>query len=681
MTLPAQSTRLLRIVTAAGEGAVTAVALGGQEAVSALFRFEVEVVSPTSLSGDTLLGQPAVATVTREAGEAAHFHGIVQEIDFTGHQADGSGQELYRYTLTLVPRLWLLAQGRDCRIFQNRSVPDIIEEVLASHQFADYRLDLQRQYRRRDYCVQYRESSFAFLSRLMEEEGIFYYFVHGAGRHTVVFADGATTPPEATPATLRYLMADVAGAEDSIEDWTESVSLQPAAIATTDFNQEKPLSPLGVQTSIRGAPPGATDIEVFQYPGRYPERDDGETLARLQAEHFEANRRIAAGRSNAPGLRAGHAFALAGHPASGLDGRFVVAEAYHAAQNDLAGGGAGYSNRFRCTDAAHVPRPPRVTPRPQVEGPQTATVVGPKGEEIHTDRQGRVKLRFHWDRRAKNESGDSCWVRVAQSAAGNGWGFQWIPRIGMEVLVEFLDGDPDRPLVTGVVYNGINRTPYDLPGQATVSSLKTMSSPGGGGFNELAFEDKKGEEQVFLHAQKRLDLRVRGEQRESIGGSSHTGIAGARRIRIGDDDHLTVKGDSAAAIEGAMSLSVREDSDIRLQGEAVLGVGGELVITAGSAITLQVAGSTVRIDASGVVIRGPLVRINSGGGGFARQPSPKDPELPAAAAERRAGEAARQAPAPRLAGLSATRSTSTQAAALRAAATSGTPLVRHCADA
>jgi type VI secretion system secreted protein VgrG len=660
---------------------MAAVALAGQEALSALFRFEVEVLCPASLNGDTLLGQPAVATVTREASEAAHFHGIVQQIDFIGHQADGSGQELYRYTLTLVPRLWLLAQGQDFRIFQNRSVPEIIEEVLGSHQVSDYRLDLQRQYRRRDYCVQYCESSFAFLSRLMEEEGILYYFVHGASRHEVVFADGATTPPEASPAMLRYLMADIARAEDSIEEWTETVSLLPGAIAVTDFNQEKPLAPLGVQTSIRGAPPGATDIEVFQYPGRYPERDDGETLARLQAEHFEANRRVAVGRSNAPGLRAGHGFSLAGHPAAGRDGRFIVTEAYHAAQNDLAGGGAGYSNRFRCADAAHVPRPARATPRPVVEGPQTATVVGPKGEEIHTDRQGRIKLRFHWDRRARNEAGDSCWVRVAQSAAGNGWGFQWIPRVGMEVLVEFLDGDPDRPLVTGVVYNGVNRPPYDLPGQATVSSLKTMSSPGGGGFNELAFEDRKGEEQIFLHAQRRLDLRVKEERRESIGGASHTGIGGDRRVRVGDDDHLTVKGDSAASIEGGMSLSVREDADIRVQGEAVIGIGGEIVIRAGSAITLQVAGSTVRIDPSGVVIRGPLVRINSGGGGTARQASPKEPELPAAAAERRAGERGQQAPVPRLATLAATRSTSTQAAALRAAARSGTPLVRHCADA
>ncbi len=306
MALPAQNTRLLRISTAAGPDAVTAVAMAGHEAMSSLFRFEVEVLAANALRGAQLLGQPAIATITRGPEEAVHFHGIVQEIDFGGHQNDSDGAELFRYTLTLVPRMWLLAQNEDCRIFQDRSVPEIIEEVLATHRVDDFRLYLQRSYRKRVYCVQYRESAFAFLSRLMEEEGIFYRFEHSAEKHELVISDGATSPPQATPATLRYLLGDAAGAEDTAEAWTESETLQPGKIASVDFNPDRPLASLAVEATIRDAPAGASDIEVFQYPGRYPERDDGETLARMRAEHHEAHQRLGAARSNAPGLRAGY---------------------------------------------------------------------------------------------------------------------------------------------------------------------------------------------------------------------------------------------------------------------------------------------------------------------------------------------------------------------------------------
>jgi type VI secretion system secreted protein VgrG len=681
MSLPLQSTRLIRIVTPAGAEAMTPVSLVAREGVSRPFHVDVEVIAARALSAEALLGQPAVATITRDAGEATHFHGIVQEIDFVGQQTGASGTEFLRYTLTLVPHFAMLAHGMDFRIFQRSTVPEIIEEVLRGHRVTDYRLDLQRSYRRRDYCVQYRESSFAFLSRLMEEEGIFYAFAHEAARHVLVMADGADSLPPAEPATLRYLGADAASAEDSVEGWTESVALQAGRVSATDFNADQPVTPLGVETAVPGAPPGAADIELFEYPGRYPDRGSGESRARLLAERRQAGRVSAAARSNAPGLRAGRTFALRGHPDPARDRRYTLTEVVHTAQNDFGEGGAGYANRFRCIDAGLAPRPAEVTRRPVVEGPQTATIVGPQGAEIHTDREGRVKLRFHWDRRARADGTDSCWVRVAQSAAGNGWGFQWIPRIGMEVLVEFLDGDPDRPLVTGVVYNGVNRPPYDLPARATVSSLKTMSSPGGGGFNELAFEDSKGEEQVFLHAQKRLDIRVRDERRETIGGPSHTGIGGSRRVQVGDDDHLTVKGDSATSVDGALSLAVQQDAQVKLGGSAVVGLGGELVIGARAAITLQVGGSTVRIDASGVVIRGPMVRINSGGSGSRRSASPEIPLAPAAAAERRAGEKGQAAPVRQLAALAAKRSTSTQAQALRRAATAGTPLVRFCGPA
>ncbi len=670
-----QDTRLLRLATVLGSDALLATSLDGVEGLSRLFSYTVGAVAQKEIEAARLLGEPAVLTLTRARGDDQHFHGIVRSVDLTGYDETA---RTYNYTLTLVPWFWLLTRRTDSRIFQDRSVRQIAEEIFREHGFSDFSLELGRDPPARPYCVQYRESSFAFLSRLFEEEGIFYFFRHGQDRHTMVLADAASSHPEVPAGGMNYDRADFASSQDSVFGWVESLSLTAGRVALADFDYRRPQSSLQAETSIQGAPPSAGDLELYDHPGRFLTQGEGDRAAGLKAAVEEVGRQSFQTGSNAPALRAGVSFTLKGHPLAAANRRYTVVAAGHSATNNLGEGGAGYANRLELIDNGVTFRPPRSTPRPIVEGAQTATVVGPPGEEIHTDELGRIKVRFHWDRRAKNDAAASCWVRVAQSSAGVRWGGFWLPRVGMEVLVEFLDGDPDRPLVNGVVYNGANLPPYPLPERATVSAFKTLSSPGGGGFNELSFDDGKGKEQVFLHAQSRLDVRVRGAAYESVGGGRHQTVGGNRVARVEEDEHLLIKGDRAEAVEGGDSLEVGDDLQVRVGGDHLARVGGELVIRAGSAITLRVGGSMVRIDGSGVVVRGPRVRINSGGGGGNRSASPAKPKEPVAAASGTAGALPQPGAPGRLARLTARRGRVAQTDAFREAARTGAALVESC---
>ncbi|MFM2041452.1 MAG: hypothetical protein RLY86_28 [Pseudomonadota bacterium] len=669
-----QDTRLLRMNTPLGTDKLVPSELRMEEGLSRPFTAIVRCIAREAIDTGKLLGQPAVVTLTRDLGDDHHFHGFVISLDLEGY--DGTA-DTYIYELVLAPFLWFLSKTTDSRIFQDSSSREIIEEMLRGYGFSDFEFRLSSEPPKRPYCVQYRESALDFISRLLEEDGILYFFVHEGSRHRLVLIDDPTHHPQLPGGTLTYRKSGMEAAEDSVGSWTETANLTAGHVALSDWNPET-ASQVEAHSPIRGHVPAVGDIERFDHPGLFADAGLGNRLAKLEADRQEATQRVAHALANAPGLRAGVRFTLAGHDVARANIDYTVLTAHHQATNNVGGAGAGYSNRVSLVPNKVVWRPPRRTAKPIVPGTQTATVVGPPGEEIHTDALGRIKVRFHWDRRARNDAVASCFIRVAQAQAGLRWGALWLPRVGTEVLVDFLEGDPDRPIVTGVVYNGINRPPVDLPAKATLSGWRTSSTPGGGGFNELSFDDRKGQERVFLHAQRRLDLRAGGDGFESIGGSRHQTVGGDRLTLIGKDEHLLIKGDSRVAVDGEVGLKVGEKLQVRLGDDGLVTSGGEVVVTAASGITLRVGGSVVRIDSSGVAIRGGMVRINSGGGGGSRRASPDTPKEAAAAATGQAGDVPKPGRAPILLKLSGNRGRIAQTDAFREAAATGAPFVQPC---
>lgn len=630
-----QDSRILRLHTPQGADRLFAVSLRAREAVSSLFEFSISCFSVESpIKIEDLIGKPIVVSVNPGAQPERHFHGYAWNVDFVGQdQVNGR----FMYIIHAAPWLWFLDQKIDSRIFQDKDLTEIAEIIFEEFGFADYDWKLDKTPQKRTYCVQYAESCFAFLSRLFEEEGVFYFFRHERDRHRLVLGRGRAAVEAIGALPYRRLEAGDAGA--AISDLREEFELRPGRVALNDFNFETPALDLTVGLGTRIANAATGDLEVFEHPGRYATRDEGESMARLRMEAHESLYRVSEGASNATTLYPGGAFQLEEPPAGVSSSSLLVTTLEHEAENnwdeDLSGG-ASYTTKFEAIPDEQVFRPPVRTPRPRVEGPQTAFVTGPDAEEIHTDKYGRVKVQFHWDRRGPGDETSSCYIRVAQSWSGRNYGFIAIPRVGMEVVVEFLDGDPDRPLVTGAVYNADNMPPHQLDENKTRTTLKTSSSLGGDGFNELWFEDKKSEEQVFLHAQKDLDIRIRNAERVFVGDSSHKTIEKNENSKIGGDQSLTVEGDQKARVEGDASLSVTGDHDVEVSGSYAVDVKGETVIKSMRPITLQCGATFIKLTPAMAYIQSPMVMINSGGAASGKRASPAAPDAPAEA--QRAGE-------------------------------------------
>ncbi|MFL7903131.1 type VI secretion system tip protein VgrG [Azospirillum argentinense] len=592
----ASTNRLLTLDTVLGRGATLLTGFSGEEAISSLFRFTLDVVSPrTTIKPEELIGTPVSWSVSAPAGTPRRFHALVQGFDVGAPIEDG--QRSYR--LEVVPWLWLLTQTTDCRIFQKQSVRDIIRTVLEDHRAASpaVQFDLsgiKGADTTRDYCVQYDESDFAFLSRLAEEEGIFYVFRHEADRHVLVMADGASAYKDLPES--RIDMAREGQGWGGITQWVGGYRFRPDRMVQRDFNFETPRTDLTASSntmlpSMRGAPQ-----ERFEYPGGYADLGAGTARAKMRMEEIEAPFLQVSGAGSARHMAPGGRFTLHNHAVAAENGRaYVVTGVRHAATDpklrSTGGGQATYQNSFDAIPADVAFRPPRVTPRPVMRGPQTAIVVGNSGEEIDCDKHGRVRVQFHWDRLGKRNENSSCWIRVAQLSAGRGWGHQFIPRIGTEVVVDFLDGDPDRPLIVGSVYNGDNPVPYALPDNKTQSGVKTRSSKGGGpaDFNELRFEDRKGSEQVYFHAQKDFQRVVEKDD----------------TLEVGNNQTETIK-------EGNRTVTIEMGNDALTiqQGNQTTKVAlGKSECEAMQSIELKVGQSSIRLDQTGVTIRGVMVRI------------------------------------------------------------------------
>ncbi len=698
----------------------------GTEGLSILYRFELDLAADRAgVAIERLVGCRATLHVQAPSGER-WFHGLISRLQ---HAGDSPGSLSYR--AELVPLLWLLGQQYRCRIFQNKSVPQIVTDVLEGagllHGATSLELCLVNRYAARVYCVQYRETDLHFIARLLEDEGIYYFFEHRAEDCRLVLADSPIFRANGTgQLELPYCPpAGLLPTDDHISSFQVSHEVRPAVAVLRDYNHTRP--PLNLECQASTGSPGAA--EVYDYPGKYELQAEGHQRVQMRAEELACRQHAGFGRSNCAALVPGVVFRLKEHPQKGCNGEYCVTRVTHRGRQALgdtfnaAGAlGAGvapqlaqalyaashhedpavrdlaqavgqlahrlrrappdtlrtlelwlrhggqvptdpatvcaarggdplnwlhelvrrldgatddpteapvYECDFECIPSEVPFRPPRITPRPLMRGCQTAVVVGPPGEEICVDEYGRVKVKFHWDRAPEDDDRASCWIRLSQGWAGGQYGMMFLPRVGQEVLVDFLEGDPDQPIITGRVYNGDLRPPYKLPDEKTKSTLKSNATKDSQRFHEIRFEDLNQQEQLFIRAQRRMDTRVVGPHYNTTGGSLHeqvgyeddTGQKKGRYYRtvsegvdlhnegdqyelVAKDRHEIVQGNALDVIQKAYALMVSQGAEINAQ---------KVVIEAAQGIALKVGGNFVNIDPAGVTIQGTLAKVNCGG--------------------------------------------------------------------
>ena len=532
-----QDARMAIVTSPLGGDVLVLRRMEGRDELSRPFAYELALISEDhSLPLNALLGKPMGLTLQLADGSDRYFHGIAARCS----QAAGSGQ-FASYRVTLKPWLWLLSRTSDCRIFQNKTVPDIVKQVFRDLGFSDFEDALTRTYREWDYCVQYRETSLDFVSRLLEQEGIYYYFRHEQARHVLVLCDayGAHRAAPGYASVPFFPLEDQMRERDHIYDWHLNHEVQPGSLELNDYDFQRPSARLEVR-SIVSRPHSNAGHPLFDYPGEYVQSKDGEQYARNRIEAIQTQYERIQLRSNARGIGSGHLFSMTGYPRADQNREYLAVSADYqivqeAFENNTHEEPLQFDSRLDCIDASQVFRPLPLTVQPIVQGPQTALVVGPQGEEIWTDQFGRVKVHFYWDRHDQSNENSSCWIRVSQNWAGKNWGAIQIPRIGQEVIVSFLEGDPDRPIITGRVYNAEQTVPYELPANATQSGIKSRSSKGGtpAQFNEIRMEDKKGEEQLYIHAERNQDIVVELDETHAIGRDRSKSIGRNETVDVG----------------------------------------------------------------------------------------------------------------------------------------------------
>ena len=689
----------------------------GTEGLCQLYRFEIELSCiDETLDFDSVVGMAACLTITIETGRRS-FHGIISRFELTGQ---GDQQTYFR--AELVPEVWLLTHRYHSRIFQQKSTKDIITQVLSDAGIGSDRFDLAgltAEYAPRDYCVQYRETDYNFIARLMEEEGIRWFFRQEEEGHTLVLADSADYAPIDGEAELPFhpqtgMQTDA----EHVSHFRKGQCVRPGAVKLTDYSFENPTLDLGTESDCGRD----TGLEFSDYPGQYKEQSPGQTVAQRRAEEFESQRVMGVGRTDCLRLTTGATFDLIEHPAQPLNGTYMITSITHegkqpvgqastgseigrgvldartrqslvAARNDenpairelaagllqvatrlqagdptahralthwlyhagqvskdlstisiVSGGGPLeglsipslidditraasidsesplYICRFECMPGDVTYRPPRATPWPEIRGVQTARVVGPSGEEIYTDEYGRVRVQFNWDREGAFGENASCWIRVSQGMAGGGYGMMFLPRVGQEVIVDFVEGNPDQPIITGRVFNADQMPPYPLPDEKTKSVIKTHTSKGGAGTNEIRFEDLAGSEQLLINGQADFHIRVGNEERHNVKMKQHLIVEDEQREKVSGNRSIKLEADDAVDVGGSQSLTVGSDSLNKVGGNLKFDVSSEcfvkatkIIMEADAGISLKCGGSFVLIDSSGVSVSGPMVKLNSGG--------------------------------------------------------------------
>lgn len=588
--------------------------MSGEEILGRPYRLEVDLVSEQGgVQPAALLGEPAAVEFVGREKYRRYFHGRI-----TATEAAGFDGRFHRYRVTLEPWLALLDYVADCRVFQELTAVEIIEAVFQKHGYSDFELALNDQYATRTYCVQYQESSLAFVSRLMEEEGIYYYFRHEKSKHVLVLADDPSShSADSRHTSLPFHAAEASGnlREDHVSRLTASGRLTSGPVSTTSFDFTAPRKNLVVSGEV-AFEPSLSQYERFDYNGRYAAAADGEHIARVRAQAEHARREIYRGEADAPAVAVGNLLSITGHPERAFNREYLVTSLRAEVEGDDYQGRAPeveYRCAFTLVPSSVVYRSAQTTHKPMVRGLQTALVVGKSGEEIWTDEHGRVKVHFHWNRHDKSDENSSCWVRVSQIHAGSAWGGIDLPRVGEEVVVAFEDGDPDRPVVIGRLYNGEAKPPYALPDGRTRSGMKSNSSKGGGGFNEWRFEDKKGEEEVYLRAEKDFNALVQNDRSLEIGNDQSHDVKNDDKVTIGKDQTTEIgqnqkidigkkldvnAGDQITLKTGQSKIVMKKNGDIEISGVNIK-VKGMKLIDLKSNLNLKAQGTLVDVKANG----------------------------------------------------------------------------------
>jgi type VI secretion system secreted protein VgrG len=604
-----QDTRPMRVDTPLGKDVLLLTGISGHEQISRLFSFDVDMLAEgkTAIQFDKLLGQSVTLTLKLPEDKERYFNGIVSRFS-QGEQAVGQnpGEFFTMYRAEIVPKFWLLTRRAQSRIFQHMNVPDILKQVLQELE-VDYRLE--GTFYPRDYCVQYRETDFNFASRMMEEEGIFYYFEHTNGSHKLVVTNTPSfNPVPEFPKAIYETVASGVRKEDRVNGWTKIQELRSGKYTLWDHCFELPGQHLDADKIIQeSVASGAVThrlklanndrLEIYDYPGEYAQRFDGidkgggEQPAEVQ-KIFEDNVRTVAIRMQEEAMQSmsiegssgcrqfvtGHKFTLQRH--FNADGEYLLTQIQHSASSNAYRSSQkefSYRNSFQCIPVDLSFRPPRLTPKPFVQGTQTAVVVGPAGEEIFTDKYGRVKVQFPWDRQGNYDAESSCWIRVATSWAGKNWGSINIPRIGQEVIVDFLEGDPDNPIIVGSVYNAEQMPPQGLPEAKVISGLKSNTHKGSG-YNEMSMDDTAGKEKITIHGQYDMNTTVEHDQTdvihnnrtttvdvddtENIGSNQTVTVGANQKVDVGSDQTAAIKGNHTESVDGNEKLSVGGDQKV-----------------------------------------------------------------------------------------------------------------------
>lgn len=629
--MPAVKANEARFFFKAATGNFSVLEFEGKESVSEPFYFRVRLkASDGSTDPEDLLKKRASLTLMTQDKKKRFISGVVMEAALEGRADVLDEAENYAvYSVDMVPMFRLLDFRRQSRIYQKMKVPDIVEKVLKEGGLGggDFKMKLTGSYPTREYCVQYRETDMEFVSRLISEEGIFYFFEHEADREIMVFGDDITAHPDCTPTgEVEYhaKTGNLSSKEEleTLHECSMRVGVYSGKVMVNDYNYEKP----DMQLRFGSAASKFNDLEVYDHPAGHIEPKHGESLAKSKRDGAFHRSKTISGRGIFRCLTAGHKIKIAKHPEPKFNKLFVVLDVRHEGMSpqsiETAEAPLTYEARFSAVPAEVVVRPPQLLPKPRLSI-QTAVVVGPAGEEIYTDEHGRVKVQFYWDRDGKNDENSSCWIRVSQLWAGEGWGAMCIPRIGQEVLVDFIEGDPDEPIIVGRVYNGRNLPPY--PGEKTKTTIKSNSSKGGGGSNEIRFEDQKGEEELFTHAQKDQNEVVENNMSTTVKSNRTLSVGGNRTASIQEgDDKITVKkGNRNVDIEkGDNTLNVKlgnhnvnvdtgDSSFLVKSGKRIVRIkaGDSLEIEAGNR-SVVVNGGENNIDSDTAInLRSPLILL------------------------------------------------------------------------
>lgn len=643
-----QDDRPLSIDTPLGKDTVVLTGFKGTEQMSGLFHFTLDLLSNDGgIKAKDLLGKGVTFKVIRENGQYRAFHGIVRRLGY-----GGKGDRGHIYNIEVVPWLWFLTRTTDCRIFQEKSIPDILSQVFKDLGHTEFQNKATGTHNPHLYCVQYRETDFDFASRLMEEEGMYYYFKHDEGSHKLILGDDKSGYMDIGDAKVQ-LKSGLGQPEflDQLQSWEHMHEFRSGKWAHTDYDMENASTSLMTNVSTKVSLTGNSAYEFYDYPGYRRTKADLKDLATLRMEEEESRHNVIQGTSYCRTFSPGGKFEVEKHHVSSEQGKYVLLSVDHEASlggSYVSGAektGFIYRNKFTCIPDSVTFRPPRTTYKPVIPGFQSAVVTGPSGEEIHTDKYGRIKVQFPWDREGKKDEKTTCWVRVATPWAGKNWGMIHIPRIGQEVIVAFEEGDPDRPLCIGSVYNSDNMPPWTLPANMTQSGIMSRSTKEGSteNCNIIRFEDKKGSEEILVHAEKDLNCVIENNETRKVGfddkdkgnqtievfnnqvlkvgtaqcsdGSQTEEIWKNRTqtIKTGDDTFSLDKGNRTQTIKmGNDTLEIKmgnRSTTISMGNDTTKLNMGKSETEAMQSIELKVGANSIKVDQSGVTIKGIMVKI------------------------------------------------------------------------